>query len=89
MKPPKSDAVPPDGDPSWVERCKPLLLHLREKPRTHKELVVWRREAKVSANMLIQMLAWCENRKLASYRGGQWWVGWHRATESPEEPEDA
>ena len=85
MGTPKSEAVPPDGDPSWVERCKPLLFFLREKPRTHKELNEWRKTVKVTANTLIQMLAWCENRKVASYRGRRWWVGWHRTQEDEDD----
>lgn len=88
MRRPKSEPVPPDGDPSWVERCRPLLLFLREKPRTHKELNEWRKTVRVSPNMLTQMLAWCENRKVASYRGRQWWVGWHRTPENEDADDD-
>lgn len=85
MRTPKSEVVPPDGNPSWVNRCRPLLFLLREKPRTHDELTAWRKTMKIGPNMLTQMLAWCENRKVACYRGRRWWVGWFRTPEAEED----
>jgi hypothetical protein len=78
----RSESTPPDGDPSWPERCRPLLLLLREAPRTHAELAAWRKTAKVSTHMLTQMLAWCDNRKLVGFRGKRWWLGRYRTDES-------
>jgi len=39
---------------------------------SNKELVVWRRSAKIRSFMLMQMLAWCENRQLVRYRDQRW-----------------
>lgn len=65
------DQIPSDGDPFWVEYAKPLLVYL-QKPRTNAELLMWRKENKVGKLMLVQVLAWCDNRSLIVYRNKKW-----------------
>lgn len=60
-----------DSHPVWFERCEPLYLFLRE-PRTSKELTEWEKSRKISHTIVVQMLAWCENRSLIGFRNGKW-----------------
>lgn len=75
----KEGRVLPDGDPSWRDRCLPLLDHLKKGSQTPKELEAWRRGQPISTTMLVQMLAWCENRKLITYYRGKWAFGWYKS----------
>lgn len=86
--PPRVEGVTPnDGDPSWPDRCRPLLLLLREAPRTNAELDAWRKTQGINHNMLVQMLAWSDNRKLIGYRGRTWSLGRYRTKEDKDDYE--
>jgi hypothetical protein len=64
--------VPPDGDLVWHDLAAPLLELLAEGPRTPEQLDAWRRPLRITANWLMQMIAWGENRRLVYWQQGSW-----------------
>ncbi len=58
-------SVHPDNHPSWKELAKPVVVWLREAPRTWPEIDRFAAENQIPPTTMTNILAWLENRNLA------------------------
>jgi len=66
------DPILSDDNPTWVQICKPLIETLALKPMSMNDIKIWAHSNNYTSNQIIQMLAWCENRKKLLYRDSKW-----------------
>lgn len=66
------DPILADENHAWVQICKPLLETLALKPMSMVEIETWANSNNYTNSQIIQMLAWCENRKKLCYRDSKW-----------------
>lgn len=65
MSPPRYQSrVEPDNHPSWKVAAKPVIAFIRQKPRTTQEIQAFGKSARIYQNVLLNILAWLENRRM-------------------------
>lgn len=82
--PGKPMAIPPESDPSWLKRARPVLRFLSQ-PRTWVEIDAWQRQVKMSALVFTNTLAWAETRHLVRSFEREGVIHWHCPHQLPNE----
>lgn len=70
------DPILADGNPAWAQICKPLIETLALKPMSMNEIEIWAHSNSYTNSQIIQMLAWCENRKKLYYLDSKWFLAY-------------
>lgn len=77
-RPEKVRRILPEGDPSWAEISEPVLVFLRQGPKTWPEMDAYGAQIRMTPLVFQNALAWLDNRHLVrSYyaeNGTMLWV---------------